>query len=222
MKTILCVEDEIRVLRNNKKTLTEAGINVLTAQNLAQARERLAGQLPDCIVLDIMLPDGNGLEYLKELRAQGNNIPVLMLTAWNTSTDIARGLDLGADDYIGKPFTYDVLLSRVKRMLSKSERVPERITRGTLSLDILSGQAFLNNVDMLLTRKEFSMLLLFTQNEGRMLSSEYLYEKAWGRQTNEDENVVRSQISRLRKKLPGSGYTITVEYGGGYCFERKF
>jgi DNA-binding response OmpR family regulator len=217
MKTILCVEDEIRVLRNNKKILTEAGFNVLTAENLAQARERMAGH-PDAVVLDIMLPDGNGLEYLKELRARGGNIPVLMLTAWNTDADIARGLDLGADDYIGKPFTYDVLLSRVKKMLAAAERVPERVTRGTLSLDILSGQAFLSGVDLLLAQKEFSLLLLFIQHEERTLSAEYLYEKVWGQPLAGSTRALANTIYRLRKSIEGSGYDILTKRGQGYCF----
>jgi DNA-binding response OmpR family regulator len=220
MKTILCVEDEIRVLRNNKKTLTEAGFNVLIAENLEQARERMAGH-PDGIVLDIMLPDGNGLEYLKELRAQGSNIPVLMLTAWNTNADIARGLDLGADDYIGKPFTYDVLLSRVKKMLSAAERVPERIIRGALSLDILSGQAFLSGVDLLLAQKEFALLLLFIQHEGKTLSAEYLYEKVWGKPLAGSTRALSNMIYRLRKSIDGSGYDILTKRGYGYCFEKE-
>ena len=221
-KTILCVEDELKILRNNREALIGAGYNVLTAENLAQARERLANNTVDGIVLDIMLPDGNGLEFLKELRAQGNNIPVLMLTAWNTNADIARGLELGADDYIGKPFGYEVLLSRVKKMLTHAHRVPETVIKGSLQLHITAMTAELNGVDMLLTQKEFALLLLFTQNEDRTMSAEYLYEKVWKASLNDDNRTLKKHISSLRKHLENgdSGYKITNKYGEGYCFEK--
>ena len=221
MKTILCVEDELRILRNNYKVLAEAGYTVLAAPTLARARECLENHKPDAIVLDIMLPDGNGLEYLKELRAQGNQIPVIMLTAWNRNADIARGLDMGADDYVGKPFTYDVLLSRLRKMLAHAERVPERIMRGPLTLDMLSGQAFLADEDLLLAKKEFAMLLLFVQNESKIMSGEYLYEKVWKQPMNMDDSAIKSAVYRLRKKIAGFGYTIITEYGEGYRFEKE-
>jgi DNA-binding response OmpR family regulator len=216
MKTILCVEDDPKILYNNSRALAQNGYKVMAAANLAQARELLADHAPDGIVLDIMLPDGNGLEYLRELREQGNAVPVLMLTAWNTSADIAKGLDFGADDYIGKPFAYDVLLSRVRKMLDHAQRVPERVSVGALTLDVLSGRAFLDGADMLLAKKEFALLLLFVQSEGKLMSDEYIYEKIWKQPMHEDAQAVRNTVSRLRKRLSGSGLAISSEYGEGY------
>lgn len=219
MKTLLVVEDDLSILHNNRVALSNAGYDILTAENLMQAKMHLACHHPDAIILDIMLPDGNGLEYLKELRSEGNNIPVLMLTAWNKSSDIAGGLDAGANDYIGKPFSYEVLLSRVKRMLSYVEQVPEIVIREPFRLSITALAAYYKEVDLLLTQKEFSLFMLFTQNEGKILSTKYLYEKAWGRPLIEDTGTVKYQVSNLRKKLIGSGYTITSSRGEGYCFE---
>jgi DNA-binding response OmpR family regulator len=221
MKTILCVEDEPYVLENNRKTFEDSGYHVLTAENIAQARAHLSIRAPDAVVLDIMLPDGNGIDFLKELREAGSRVPIIMLTAWHKNADIARGLRAGANDHLGKPFEYDVLLARVEAMFRNVGEVPGLVEKGPLKLDVIANQAFLDGADMLLTQKEFSLLLLFSQNEGRMLSTEYLYEKVWGKPMNEDANTVRFQISRLRKKLIGSGYAIAAEYGEGYRFESK-
>jgi len=218
MKLILCVEDEIHVLENNRKAFTDAGYAVLTAENLAQAREHLQKQAPDAIVLDIMLPDGLGLDFLTEIRAQGNKTPVILLTAWDKPYDVARGLRLGANDYLSKPFAYEVLLARVETMFRNVEQMPEQITRGPLTIDVFSGLAFLHGIDMLLTQKDLALLLLFTKHEGRSLSADYLYEKVWSRPMAEDPQAVKSAVSRLRKKLVGSGYTIRTKRGEGYCF----
>jgi DNA-binding response OmpR family regulator len=219
MKTILCVEDELSVLANNHTVLSQAGYIVLTAENLCQAREHLA-QNPDAIVLDIMLPDGNGMDFLQELRAQANHTPVIMLTAWNKNADIARGLAAGANDYLGKPFEYGVLLARLEAMFRNVERVPEVIEKPPLKLDIMAGQAFLNGTDMLLTQKEFALLLLFVQNEGRPMSAEYLYEKVWRQEIQGGKSALKNTVYRLRKKLEANRFDIQFSRHSGYTFTR--
>jgi DNA-binding response OmpR family regulator len=221
MKTILCVEDDEKVLRNNKIKFTDDGYTVLTAETLAEAREHLKQKQPDAIVLDIMLPDGLGLDLLKEIRERGSNIPVLLLTAWGKPSDIARGLRAGANDYLSKPFDYEVLLARVEAMFRNVEQMPETIIKGALRINIPSMAAFVKSADMLLSQKEFALILLFVQHENRFMSAEYLYEKVWGRGMMGDDNAVRVAVSRLRKKLKNSEYTITAERGEGYCFERQ-
>ncbi|MDR2788008.1 MAG: response regulator transcription factor [Candidatus Accumulibacter sp.] len=222
MKTILCIEDEREVLDNNRAALMWAGYAVLAAENLAQARKQLLHRSPDAIVLDIMLPDGNGLDFLRELRAAGNRIPVLMLTARGESASVAKGLRAGANDYLGKPFDYEVLLARVEALFRNVEQVPEALERGPLKLDIAAGRAFLNGVDMLLTQKEFSLLLLFVQDEGHVMSAEYLYKKSWGQPIGDDHRTLKKHMSNLRRKLEegNSGYKITAARGEGYCFEK--
>lgn len=225
MKLILCVEDEIDILKNNRKALIDGGYKVLTAENLAQAREILSENMPentpDGIVLDIMLPDGLGLDLLTELRENCSKIPVLLLTAWDKPSDVARGLRAGANDYLSKPFDYDVLLARIEAMLRNAEQTPETITKGALTFNLTAMAAYLNGEDMLLTQKEFAVLLLLAQNEGRNLGAEYIYEKVWRQEMGEDNSAIKTAVSRLRKKLEHSGYRIMVERGYGYCFEEK-
>ncbi|MDR0839916.1 MAG: response regulator transcription factor [Christensenellaceae bacterium] len=220
MKTVLLVEDERDVLENNRKFFAAEGYRVLTAENLTQAREHLRAEAPGAIVLDIMLPDGNGLDLLSELRAAGSKTPIIMLTAWGKSSDVARGLKLGANDYMSKPFTYEVLQARVEAMFRNVEQVPETVTRGLLTLKLTSREAFVNGADLLLTAKEYTLLQFFVQNENRAMSAEYVYESVWGQPMAGDSQALITAVSRLRKKMTGCGYTISSEYGNGYCFGR--
>ncbi|MDR0840785.1 MAG: response regulator transcription factor [Christensenellaceae bacterium] len=221
MKTILCVEDERHILDNNRKALEDAGYAVLTAENLAGARSHLAKYTPDAIVLDIMLPDGLGLDLLCEMRESGSSIPVLLLTAWGKPSDIARGLRAGANDYVSKPFEYEVLLARIETMLRGAERMPETISKGSLTLKLLSMIALLNGEDIHLTQKEFALILLFAQNEGKIISADRLYKKVWDTAAAGDMNALKKQISNLRIKIEGSGFVINSIRGIGYIFERK-
>ena len=221
MKTVLYVEDDSYFLYVTYTILSKHGYNVLTAENLAQAKKQLAAHKPDAIILDILLPDGSGLDYLKELRAQGNQTPVLLLTAWNKNTDEVQGFDAGADEYIGKPFNYELLLIRLKKMIGRAERVPEYITCGNLLLDVVSAQAFINGENLMLTQKEFALLLLFIQNKGRIVSRKHLFEKVWNTPMGNDDRTLKKHISAIRKRLGSgnSGYNIHNKRGIGYCFE---
>jgi DNA-binding response OmpR family regulator len=221
MKTLLLIEDERDILENNRRFFTAEGYRVLIAENLAQARELLSKETPGAIVLDIMLPDGNGLGLLSELREAGSKTPVIMLTAWGKSSDVARGLKLGANDYMSKPFTYEVLQARVEAMFRNVEQVPEVIEKGPFTLKLSSMTALLGGKDLLLTQKEFALLLLFAQHEGQIMSAEYLYEKAWGQDMNKEARALQQQISNLRDKISGSGYIISAIRGAGYRFEKE-
>jgi DNA-binding response OmpR family regulator len=221
MRTVLLVEDECDILENNRRFFAAEGYRVLTAENLAQTRERLSKETPDAIVLDIMLPDGNGLDLLSELRAASSKTPVLMLTAWGKSSDVARGLKLGANDYMSKPFTYEVLQARVEAMFRNVEQVPELVEKGPLTLKLSSMSALLRGKDILLTQKEFALLLLFVQHEEQTMSADYLYKKVWGQDTNNDVRAVKYQVSNLREKIEGSGYAISAIRNVGYRFEQE-
>jgi DNA-binding response OmpR family regulator len=167
-----------------------------------------------------MLPDGNGLNLLTELRAAGNKIPVIMLTAWGKTVDKIRGLRLGANDYMAKPFDYEELLARVETMFRNVEQMPETVTKGPFTLRLMTREAFVNGRDLLLTPKDYSLLLFFLQNENVLLSGERIYETVWGQPSLGDAKVVSNAVTKLRQKLAGSGYTISTEYGVGYRFER--
>jgi len=221
MKTLLLVEDERDILENNRHFFAGEGYRVLIAKNLAQARQHLSKESPDAIVLDIMLPDGNGLDLLKELRETGSKTPVIMLTAWGKSFDVARGLKLGANDYVTKPFSYEVLQARVEAMFRNAEQLPETIVKDTLTLKIRPMEVHFKDQKLKLPPAEFYLLQLLAENEGKDLKTEYLYEQVWGADMISDPTAVRNTVSRLRKKIEGSGYTISVVYGGRYRFERE-
>lgn len=215
---ILLVEDDLRVQINNKEILERNGYAVLLAMNLTEARILVEEQNPAAVVLDITLPDGDGVDFLRELR-QTLHIPVLMLTASQTPEKAAASFDAGGDDYLRKPYDLKEFRARIDALLRRAERLPNVLQKGSLKLDIIAGQAFLNGEDLLLTQKDFALLLLFTQNEDEVMSAEYLYEKVWKVRLNENVNALKNAISRLRTKLNDTGYTITAIRGEGYMFE---
>ena len=219
-KLILLVEDNEKIMQGNERMLRRRGYGVVMALTLAEARKALEAQMPDLIVLDIMLPDGSGLDFMAELR-QYSKMPILLLTGLTTPEDVVRGLTAGGDDYLAKPYDFGVLLARVEALLRRAEQIPEKLTRDRLSLDVAAGVAMLDGADLLLTQKEFALLLIFVQNESRFISAEYLYEKLWKQPMTGDSNALRSTLKRLRAKLDGSGYCITLSKGEGYQFERE-
>lgn len=220
MGTILLVEDNEQVLYGNKRMLKRRGYDVMTALSLKEARERIIEQRPDAIILDIMLPDGSGLDFIHEVR-QTSHIPILLLTGLATSEDIVRGLSEGGDDYLTKPYDFDVLLARITALLRRAKQLPEMITKRNLKLDVISGQAYCGEINLLLTQRDFLLLLLFVQNEDKIMSVEYLYEKIWKSPLSSDTQAIKSAVSRLRKKLNGTGYTISAQRYKGYIFERE-
>jgi DNA-binding response OmpR family regulator len=217
--TLLLVEDNPAVQHNNRAILTRRGYQVREASNLAQARASVAEVEPDAIILDFMLPDVSGLDFLAELR-RDSRIPALVLTALGTPEDIARGLRAGGDDYLPKPYDLDVFLARVEALLRRARQVPESVAVGPLLLDITAGEAFFDGADLLLTGKEFALHLLLAQNESRALDVEYLYERIWKRPTLGDTRAVKTVVSRLRAKLARTGYTIVAARGEGYLLEK--
>ena len=213
--TILLVDDDARVQTNNREILERRGYTVLLAISLAEARKAIRERAPDAVVLDITLPDGDGVNFLKEIR-QTSQIPVLMLTSSQAPEKAASSFDAGGDYYLRKPYDLKEFRACVDALMRRSSRLPEVITAGPLKLDVVSMQAFLNGADMLLTQKEFSLLSYFVQNEGRTMSAEHLYENIWGRPMGEDGSAVKNMVYKLRKKLSGSGYEIKNERGDGY------
>ena len=218
-RNILLIEDDERIQVNNKSMMERNGYTVRLAMNLTEARRELLSAPPDAIVLDITLPDGNGLEFLKELR-QTSQIPVLLLTAMGTPEDTIAGLDAGSDDYLSKPYNNKVLQARIDALLRRSARVPEQINKDRFSLDVTAGVAFLDGKDLGLTQKEFALLLVFIQSEGSYFNAEYLYEKVWKAPMAKDSQAIRKAIARLREKMHGSGWSIEWSRGEGWCFIR--
>ena len=219
--SILLVEDNEQILYGNERMLKRHGYDVTTALSLREARERIATITPDAIVLDIMLPDGSGLDFMRELRRE-SNVPILLLTGLTTPDDVVRGLTDGGDDYLTKPYDFDILMARIEALLRRSRRLPDALQKGSLKLDVTAGQAFVNGEDLLLTQKEFALLLTFAQNEGVTMSLEHIYEKIWKAPIGNDSSALRRQISNLRSKLEEGhcGYTLSTVYSEGYRFEK--
>jgi len=219
VRTLLIVEDELDILENNRRFFEGKGYRVLLAETMAKAKEHLAAETPGAIVLDIMLPDGNGLDLLRELRGAGSRIPIIMLTAWGKTSDITRGLSYGANDYVTKPFEYEELQARLDTMFRNVEQIPEAIVRGSIILRLRSLEAIFGGERIKLSPVEFYLLNLLMENEGKPMTAEFLYEQIWGDDAIDDLNTLRKTVSRLRKKITGSGGTINSVYGGSYVFE---
>ncbi len=220
-KRILLVEDNEKILRGNKRMLEWEGYAVDAATTLAEAEICIRFNTPHAIILDIMLPDGNGIDFMKKLR-QGiyANIPILLLTGLGTQEDIVRGLADGGDDYLVKPYDFSVLFARMEALLRRSMRLPEYVENEDLKLDIISDVAMLNGRDLLLTKKEFLTLLLLVQSAERYVSSEYIYEKVWKMPYTENNNALKSTMKRLRTKLSNSDYVIEWSRDEGYILSK--
>ena len=216
---ILLVEDEQTVQMNNKKILQRRGYSIKQAHTLAQAREIIEEAPPRGIILDINLPDGNGIDFLKDLR-KSSDIPVLILTAMGTREDIILGFETGSDDYLTKPYDLSVFLMRVEALLRRSATVPETLEYEVFTLYPLASRALLSGEDMLLSQKEYVILQLFVQNPGKILSADYLYTKAWGYEMHENDQSLKVAISKLRSKMTDSDFTVTASRGEGYYLER--
>ena len=202
------------------------GYRVLEAETIKRGKAILEKERPDLIVLDIMLPDGDGRLLCEELRGD-SGIPILFLTALAKEDEIIEGFRVGGDDYLPKTYGVGVLIARIESLLKRAKRVPESITKGALTIIIPSNEILINGENMNteekqhLTQKEFSLLLHFLQHENRLMGGSYLYEIIWGQPMGNDSNAFTNAIYKLRKKLTGSGYTITFERGEGYCFEKE-
>ena len=215
-RTVLLVEDNKHFMAANRRALTDAGYHIIEAEDLAGAREKLARYTPDVIVLDIILPDGNGLDFIPEIR-DVTIAPVLLLTALDKKDERIEGLRAGGDDYITKPYDLDELCERVAAFIRRGEMTPETLTRGPLTLNLTAQRALLFGTDMALTPREFAVLLLFMKNLGKMLTKEFIYEKAWGQEIICDNGALYAQIQRLKRKLEQyENFELYVSRNEGY------
>lgn len=223
---ILMVEDELDVLRINARILQRHGYEVLTAASCAEAYGLLDQGTPDLLILDIMLPDGTGGEICEHFRRSSDH-PVIFLTGKNQVEDKIDGLEKGGDYYITKPYHMDELLAITGRLvrrhlqLQKKQKELTVLTKGLLELDIPKARASVNGVDAGLTAKEFALLLVLVQNEGREISPDELYERVWGMPSVEDVRTIRTHMKNLRRKInadDAEDYDIVSAYGKGYTF----
>ena len=219
---ILMIEDNVDLNYINRRVLEMQGYEVYTSLTLAKARQRLTEISPDIILLDVMLPDGDGFTFCSDIRS-ATQAHILFLTSRTQHEDMMKGFAAGGDDYIKKPFLPQELMARVEAAMRRREiGVPMKtLTKGSLTLDLIASQASINGIGLSLPQKEFSLLLLFAQNEGKVLSVETIYEKVWGQPLAGDKNAVRMAVSRLRNKIRPTGYDIDMVRYRGYVFEKS-
>jgi len=218
--TILLVEDNKDIMTINRETLKMEGFRVLEAKTVSEARTRVKETRPDLIVLDISLPDGNGLALCEELRGS-DNVPILFLTALGTKQDIVAGFNVGGDDYLPKPYDTEVLVMRVKSLLRRTKQIPDTFAYGSIRVNMAAGKAYVNDEDIGLQQKELNLLVQFMQQPGQVLQVDKLYEKVWGQKMMGQDNALKVAISKLRTKMQGTGYTIASSRGEGYYLEME-
>jgi DNA-binding response OmpR family regulator len=218
---ILIVEDQLRLADFLRKSLAKHAYTVTCVLGCGPAQDALCESSYDAIVLDVGLPDGDGFELLRRWRAAAFNEPVLILSARDTVQDRIKGLDLGADDYLPKPFSLEELLARLRSVLRRHTGVKRTsFEHRGLKHDLLNQSVYLNEQPVEMTSREYALLELFMQNPGRTLPRNVICEKIWESQRDVDRNLLDVYMSRLRTKLdarPGEPFFRTV-YGVGYKF----
>lgn len=226
-QTVLVVDDEQKLVDLVRAIMEKEGYNVVEAHNGYQAVEKVRETLPDAVLLDVMMPEMDGFEALKEIR-QASNVPVIMLTVQATENDKVRGLELGADDYVAKPFDHRELASRVKAVLRRAA-LPSSVSKSegqlkiddNLQIDFDKREVVANGKRQKLRPTEYKLLYHLVSNAGKLMSHEQLLTKVWGREYRDDEQLLRLYITYLRQKIeadPSHPHYILNERGLGYRF----
>ncbi|WP_412521062.1 response regulator [Staphylococcus simulans] len=229
---ILVVDDEQSIVTLLKYNLETAGYLVEVAYDGEEALQKLNAVQPDLVVLDVMLPKLDGIEVCKTIRSDRNLVPILMLTAKDDEFDRVLGLELGADDYMTKPFSPREVVARVKAILRRSKQVQSQKEEETDSEDVVIGsikirpeyfEVYKNNELLELTPKEFELLLYLIERQGRVITREHMLNSVWNYEFTGDSRIVDVHISHLRDKLeenPKQPKLIKTVRGLGYKLER--
>jgi len=221
----LLVEDDDLLRAVMHDSLSDAGHRVDDARTLGEARHLWQVQPVDAVLLDLNLPDGNGLAVLREARARGDRTPVLVLTARNRTDERIAGLDAGADDYLGKPFELAEVEARLRALVRRSRGAEERCEVGALLLDRRVGRFFLRQrgteTDFELPSREYEVLVELMTPPGRVVSKRALAERLSAVDDWLGDNALEAFISRLRRKLQGTGASIRTLRGIGYLVEAQ-
>ena len=225
-RSVLVVEDEENLVEALRYNLEHEGYAVLTAPDGGSGLETARAALPDLVILDVMLPNLDGLEVCRILRRE-TDVPILMLTAKGEEIDRVVGLEIGADDYVTKPFSMRELMARVRAMLRRprktaSARMAEPLRSGSLAVDVDAHQATLNGEELRLKPREFDLLALFMRNPGRAFTRDQILEQLWGHDYIGDVRTVDVHVRWLREKIeadPSTPARIITIRGVGYRFE---
>jgi len=223
---VLVVDDESRIVNFLSSKLRASGYEVLTASNGVEALEQVQAEEPDLVVLDVLMPKKDGFETLKELRTF-SPVPTIILSAKGTNADKVKGLSLGADDYLAKPFSPDELVARieaVRRRLAPSEKrkTHERLSLGKVTIDFRRRLVLMKGQEVRLTRIEWLLLSELAQNAGKLMLYSELLTRIWGPEYRDDVQILRTWISRLREKIesePDSPRLIRTVPKTGYIMD---
>ncbi len=218
---ILVCEDEERLRKIIVKYLINEGFHVMEAENGKKALDFFFEQSIDLIILDIMMPEYDGWSVCRSIR-QESDVPIIMLTARSEESDRVFGFELGADDYVTKPFSMKELLMRVKALLKRSSNISqdERVI-GNIKIDIKAHKVFIGGNEIDLSPKEYDLLIYLSQNKDLALMRENILDKVWGYDYYGDLRTVDTHVKRLRRKIQDSTAKIETVRGVGYRFEVK-
>ena len=207
MPRLLIVEDQISLLDSLTRGLREEGYEVLPAATIAEALVHIHNKPVDVIVLDLMLPDRDGLSLIRELRDSGFANPILITTARDAVEDRVAGLDTGADDYLIKPFSFEELLARLRAIMRRSRPAPESVLRvADLELNLLTRDVTRNGVSIDLTQRQFELLACLVRHAGLVVSREMIAREVWEEATATWTNVIEVQVNHLRRKIERPGW----------------
>jgi DNA-binding response OmpR family regulator len=220
---ILVVDDEPLYIRLLKVNLEAEGYEVTTAENGEEALDSLSQNTPDLIIMDVMMPKLDGVTTCQRIR-QFSNVPIILLTALGEEQDRVNGLNIGADDYVVKPFSATELVARVRAVLRRAQNQQQSVetrifTHGDLRIDIAKAEVWKNDRQVYLSATEYKMLILFAYHVGQVITAEELLEATWGASYKEEKEILWVSIARLRQKLednPHSPVHIVTRTGLGY------
>ncbi len=217
---VLVVDDEVPILNALATTLRAAGYDVDRAATASQALVLAATRNPDAIILDLVLPDGSGIDVCREIRTY-STVPILILSAIGEERQKVKALDVGADDYVTKPFGIEELLARLRALLRRIVPSPSdtQITVGEITIDLTAQLVTVSGEPVHVTPTEFELLKLFLQNVGRLLTHHTILERVWGVAYQTDANYLHVYVSRLRQKIepdPTRPRYLITEPGAGY------
>jgi len=214
---ILVIEDDINIRKVTRAMLEMKGYQVYTAETLETGQLLTEKYDPDLIVLDILLPDGNGLDYCRRLRNTGKGVRILFISALNTHADIINGLKAGGDDYLAKPYLTEELLLRIQALLKRGRILPEQEdTTGILNWQRMSRQVFADGRDLLLKPKEYAVLDYLCHEPGHYFPEEVIYRDIWNCEPLGDFGPLHNQIYSLRQNLSGTSVSIEYSRSQGY------
>jgi two-component system, OmpR family, KDP operon response regulator KdpE len=217
---VLVVDDERHIVRALKIILRSAGYNVEAAESKEQALASLAARPPDALVLDLVLPDGQGVEVCEDVR-RWSQLPIVVLSAVGDEREKVRALDAGADDYITKPFGTDELLARLRAVLRRSSDAggSPRLQIGELTIDLADRRVLRAGTEVHLTRIEFELLSVLAQHRGRLVTHRQLLNEVWGPEYGDETHYLRVHVAHIRAKLerdPSRPQYLITEPGIGY------